>query len=179
MNIPSYLKNCVKLNADSCEERPIATIISSENTDLFEIWYYGDLYHVAEDGQDYIVNTEDAPMLVFARKPESEEKILLFDGCKYGYNAMFCDNYTIESINGRTLKKLDIPNSKIILEIGYGIEYEEEKEDYDFDEKEKVILIDERHIDWEQVLTDGFDYIAMYYLNEEGEKIQFLDEELA
>ena len=40
-------------------------------------------------------------------------------------------------------------------------------------------LISGDKMPWEQVKRDGIDYIALYYIDENGKKIQILDAELA
>lgn len=155
------------------------TVCSTDDKELFEIWYYGDLFLVKNENKNYIVNTEQAPMLIVAKEPDTEEEIILFDGSKHGYDNMFCDVHDAEDLSGRTLKRLDIPPSKIMIELGYSIDYEEEKEDYEFDESGLVILVDGRRIAWETVLLDGFDYIAISFIDEMGRKTQFVDVELA
>ena len=42
-----------------------------------------------------------------------------------------------------------------------------------------VELINGERMPWEQVRRDGIDYIALYYVNEEGKQVQILDAELA
>lgn len=177
MKVPTYLKNNVK----DYEEKRLTTmtICSTDKSDLLEIWYYGDMFLVESENREYIVNTDEAPALVIAKNPATGEEILLIDGGKHGYDNMFCDEYDEDALKNRTLKKLDIPPSKIIVELGYSIDYEDEKEEYDFDENGRVILIDDRRISWEDVITDGFDYIAISYVDGEGKEIQFLDAELA
>ena len=177
MKIPTYLGNNVK----NYEEKDFATmtICSSAGNELFEIWYYGDLFMIPGEGRNYIVDTDFAPGKIVARDPETNEEILIFDGTKHGYDNMFCDVYTEEQINNRELKKLDIPVSKIILELGYSIDYEDEKDGYEFDENGEVILADGSRMSWEDVICNGFDYLAVSYMDENGEKIQFVDCELA
>ena len=40
-------------------------------------------------------------------------------------------------------------------------------------------LINGERMPWEQVKRDGIDYIALYYVNEEGKQVRILDAELA
>ena len=40
-------------------------------------------------------------------------------------------------------------------------------------------LLSGRRMPWEQIKRDGIDYIALYYVNEEGKQVQILDAELA
>ena len=176
MKIPAYLRNNVK---DYEEKDFVTMVISSGGNDRFEIWYYGDLFMVSGEKRNYIVDTDFAPMKIVAKNIETNEEILIFDGTKHGYDNMFCDIYTEEQINNRELKKSDIPASVIVLELGYSIDYEDEKDYYDFDENKNVILADGSRMSWGDVICNGFDYLAISYINENGEKIQFVDCELA
>jgi len=177
--IPTWLRNNVKNYEENGIFREM-TICSSNGDEIFEVWYYGDLFKVECEEQLYIVDTEEADAVIIGKNIKTGEEILIFDGAKYGYNAMFCDTFNEENVNNRKLKKLDIPPSKLFLSLGYNIDYEEEKEEYEFDKNGEVILLDEqRRISWEDLLTDGIDYLGLYYIKEKGEKIQFADFELA
>ena len=68
----------------------------------------------------------------------------------------------------RQLKRYEIPASKLVLELGYSVDYEDEKEDFEPDEADTVELINGERMPWEQVKRDGIDYIALYYVNEKG-----------
>ena len=171
--IPSWLKNNVKNYEEN--EYVEMTICSSTGNELLEIWYYGDWF----EEYKLIVDTEKASSLFVAKDPSTNEEILIFDHAKHGYDSMFCDTFEEENLRNRTLQKLEIPLSKIFLRLGKSIDYEGEKDYYDFDENGKVILIDGRKISWEEVITDGFDYLALFYIDDKGEKIQIADEELA
>lgn len=69
--------------------------------------------------------------------------------------------------------------SKLVIELGYSIDYEDEKEYFDVDENDKVELVNGDLISWEQLKRDGIDYVALFYVNESGKLIQFVDIELA
>ena len=71
------------------------------------------------------------------------------------------------------------PENIPVLELGYSVDYEDEKEDFEPDEADTVELINGERMPWEQVKRDGIDYIALYYVNEEGKQVQILDAELA
>ena len=177
MKIPVYLKNNVKNYKD--KDFAIMTICSQTGNDLLEVWYYGDFFMVSGEERNYIVGTDFAPEKIVAKYPETNEEILIFDGTVHGYDNMFCDVYTEEQINDRELKKLDIPASQLILELGYSIDYEDEKDDYDFDENGEVILVNGNKMSWDDVVLNGFDYLALSYIDKNGKKIQFVDCELA
>ena len=177
MKIPGYLKNNVKRYEE--KELAIMMICSRTGNDLLEVWYYGDFFMVSGEERNYIVGTDFAPEKIVAKDPETNEEILIFDGTVHGYDNMFCDVYTEEQINDRELKKLDIPASQLILELGYSIDYEDEKDDYDFDENGEVILVNGNKMSWDDVVLNGFDYLALSYIDKNGKKIQFVDCELA
>ena len=44
---------------------------------------------------------------------------------------------------------------------------------------EEFVIFDGGRMPWEQVRRDGIDYIALYYVNEEGKQVRILDAELA
>lgn len=177
MYIPAYLENYVK---DVQENRLIElSLCSTAGNELFEIWYYGDLFEVQGEEQACISQTEMAPEKIVARDVITGEEIVIHDGALHGYDNMFCDEYDAEAVQNRPLKKYSIPASRLIVELGYGIDYEEEKEEYDIDDKGLVTLIDGRKMSWEDVKRNGIDYIAVFFENEKGNRVQFYDKELA
>ena len=153
---PTWLTGHVKEWAE--KRLPTVTLCSTTGNELLEVWYYGDLLTVKGEPQSYIVDSDEAPGLVAARDPESGEAFIIFDGGRHGY---------------------EIPASKLVLELGYSIDYEDEKEGFEADEADTVELLSGRRMPWEQVKRDGIDYIALYYVNEEGKQVQILDAELA
>ena len=114
-----------------------------------------------------------------ARDPESGEEFVIFDGGRHGYDNMFCEEHDPAELKNRPLKRYEIPASKLVLELGYSVDYEDEKEDFEPDEADTVELINGERMPWEQVKRDGIDYIALYYVNEKGKPVQILDAELA
>ena len=177
MYIPTYLEKYVK----DCQVNDYIrlTLCSSTGNELFEIWYYGDFFEVKDEPQPFIVETDIAPEKIVAKDIVTGEEILIHDGAEHGYDNMFCDEYDADVIQNRTLKKYPIPASKLVVELGRGIDYEDEKEDYETDEDGNVILIGGRKMSWEDVKRNGMDYIAISYINENGESVQFYDKELA
>ena len=92
---------------------------------------------------------------------------------------MFCDEHNPAQLAHRPLQRYEIPASKLVLELGYNIDYEDEKEDFEVDEADTVELVNGERMPWEQVKRDGIDYIALYYVNDKGKQVQILDAELA
>lgn len=177
MNIPTYLENYVK---DVQEKRLIElSIYSTAGNELFEVWYYGDLFEVKGEQQPYITETDVAPEKIVAKDVLTGEEILLHDGALHGYDNMFCNEYDAKTVQDRPLKKCDIPVSKLIIELGYSIDYEDEKDDFEIDDEGLVTLVDGRKMAWEDMKRNGFDYIAMYFEDKEGNRVQFYDRELA
>ena len=174
---PSWLTGHVKEWAE--KRLPTVTLCSTTGNELLEVWYYGDLLTVKGEPQSYIIDSDEAPGLVTARDPESGEEFVIFDGGRHGYDNMFCDEHDPSELEHRPLKRYEIPASKLVLELGYSVDYEDEKEDFEPDEADTVELINGERMPWEQVKRDGIDYIALYYVNEEGKQVQILDAELA
>ena len=106
-------------------------------------------------------------------------EFVIFDGGRHGYDNLFCDEHDPAELKDRLLKRYEIPASKLVLELGYSVDYEDEKEDFEPDEADTVELINGERMPWEQVKRDGIDYIALYYVNEKGKPVQILDAELA
>lgn len=154
-------------------------IADTDGTEFFEIWYYGELYYVKGEPDPYIVAHEDGPALVTARNPQSGRNIVLFDGASFGYDNMFCDIYTAEQIEHCPLQKLETPPVKVTVTLGYSIDYEDEKDEYDVDKDGNVELIDGRMIPWEQVVSDGFDYLNLKITDADGNVREIGDVELA
>ncbi|EAF6340996.1 hypothetical protein FPV71_11755 [Listeria monocytogenes] len=177
MLIPSYLKNTAK--EVSINDFLNVEIVTTSNEETFDILYCGTLEEI--DG-DQLITREDSeiPLKIIAKSTIFGKEILLYDGAYYGYDSMFCDEFEEDATQNRELQKYPINNlSNIRLSIGIGIDYESEKEDYEFDENGNVVLIDERHIPWEQVKTDGFDFLEITATDENGESLLILTEELA
>ncbi|OFF88647.1 hypothetical protein [Listeria monocytogenes] len=177
MLIPSYLKNTAK--EVNINEFLNVEIVTTSNEETFDILYCGTLEEIEGD---QLITKEDSeiPLKIIAKSTLSGKEILLYDGAYYGYDSMFCDEFEEDATQNRELQKYPINNlSNIRLSIGIGIDYESEKEDYEFDENGNVILIDDRHIPWEQVKTDGFDFLEIAATDENGSSLLILTEELA
>lgn len=172
-HIPTYLEKYTK---DFKEKKFVQlSLCSSTGNEKFEVWYYGDLF----EGQTYIVDSDIAPEVIVAKDTVTGEEIVIHDGAIHGYDNMFCNEYEKEVVENRVLKQYPISASKLVIEIGYGIDYEDEKEDYEVDDDGYVTLLDGRKMLWEDVKRNGMDYLAIFYENEKGNLIQFYDKELA
>lgn len=174
---PTWLAGHVK--TWEAKRLPTVTLCSDTGNEFLEVWYYGNLLSVQDESQSYIVDGDEGPGLVLARDPESDEMFVIFDGGRHGYNNMFCDEHDPSELENRPLKRYEIPASKLVLELGYSIDYEDEKDVFDPDETDTVELINGERMPWEQVKRDGIDYIALFYVTAEGKEVQILDAELA
>ena len=179
--VPTYLADNIYNVKDS--DYLSVDIQSKKGNTLFEVHYYGDLFEAKGEKQPFIVNyyTDEVeiPCKIVAKDTETGEEILLFDGYRHGYNAMFCEEFDPAEVEKRTLVKYDIAPCKIHIDFGYSIDYEEEKEDYEVDEKDRVTLINGETISWEEVKRNGFDYISIVCQTENGEKAEIVSLELA
>ena len=149
---PTWLTGHVKEWAQ--KRLPTVTLCSTTGNELLEVWYYGDLLTLNEEPQLYIVPSYFAPELVTARDPDSGEEFVIFDGGRHGYDNMFCDEHDPSELEHRPLKRYEIPASKLVLELGYSVDYEDEKEDFEPDEADTVELISGERMPWEQVKRD-------------------------
>ena len=175
--VPTYLSE----NACNIKSGDYLSVdIQSKNGNtLFEVYYYGDLFEVKRKKLPCIVdNKTGIPCKIVAKDTETGEEILLFDGYRHGYNAMFCEEFDPEEVEKRTLVKYNIAPCKIHIDFGYSIDYEEEKEDYEVEE-DRVTLINGENIPWEEVKRNGFDYISIVCETENGEKEEIVSLELA
>ena len=176
--VPTYLADNIYNVKDS--DYLSVDIQSKNGNTLFEVYYYGDLFEVKGEKQPFIVDNEAGiPCKIVAKDIETGEEILLFDGYRHGYNAMFCEEFDLAEVEKRTLVKYDIAPCKIHIDFGYSIDYEEEKEDYEVDEEDRVTLINGETISWEEVKRNGFDYISIICQTENGEKTEIVSLELA
>ena len=176
--VPTYLADNIYNVKDS--DYLSVDIQSKNGNSLFEVYYYGDLFEVKGEKLPFIVDNEaEIPCKIVAKDIETGEEILLFDGYRHGYNAMFCEEFDSAEVEKRTLVKYDIAPCKIHIDFGYSIDYEEEKEDYEVDEEDRVTLINGETISWEEVKRNGFDYISIVCETENGEKAEIVSLELA
>ena len=133
---PTWLTGHVKEWAQ--KRLPTVTLCSTTGNELLEVWYYGDLLTVKGEPQSYIVDSGEAPGLVAARDPESGEEFVI--STAGGMATTICSAMNMIRIRAehRPLKRYEIPASKLVLELGYSVDYEDEKEDFEPDEADTV-----------------------------------------
>lgn len=184
MKIPTYFKKENYKFVEYQENFSAFTIVSElENqsyNELFEIYYFGELVSdtVIRGIFDEETGTEK-PCIIMAKCVKTGKEILLFDQAKYGYNSLFCDEFDKDFVQNCPLTKLEIPNSKIRIDIAYNIDFDEEKEDYELDENNCLESINGEVISWEEVKQNGFDYIKILATDENGKENIICELELA
>ena len=142
----------------------------------FRIKFYG-------ENKGLIVQTDFAPQIIYAVERSSNQEVLLFDGCKHGYNALFCDVFTAEQTKNRPVTTIyrDADGNdlfEIIISTFNGINYQEEIGDQ-VDKNGLVEIIDGSKIEFDKVKRDGFDTMHIWVLNEAGKTMEILSEECA
>ena len=103
-------------------------LISSSGSEKFKIKFFGQPH---DKYKNLIVGNEFSRQLIFAVDIENGNEILLFDGCKHGYDSIFCDTYTDEQINKRIADKIYIDNEgndifEIVISTYYNYNFDEE-----------------------------------------------------
>lgn len=183
---PTYLEDYTEHIYDTKKVEPFEwrrKLISKSGSSKFKIRYYGQLH---DKYDSLIVGTEFAPALVIAQDISNGQEILLFDGCKNGYNSMFCDEFTIEQINNRPTDNLyfDKDNNdtfEIILSAYYQINFDDEDEDFvdQVDENGFIELLDKSKIEFDKAKRNAFDVFQIIAITETGRQIEVVSEELS
>jgi hypothetical protein len=183
---PTYLEDFTEHIADTKKVEPFEwcrKLISKTGNSKFKIKYYGLLRNKFDT---LIVATEFAPALVIAKDISSGQEILLFDGCKNGYNPMFCDEFTNEQINNRPADNsyFDKDNNdtfEIVLSAYYQINFDDESEDFldQVDEHGFIELLDKSKIEFDKAKRNAFDVFQVIALTENGRHLEVVSEELS
>jgi hypothetical protein len=146
----------------------------------FKIKFYG---HLHQEHKNAIVGTNFAPSLIFAVDTSTGQEILLFDGCKHGYNALFCDTYTDQQIKNRPTtniyKDQDSNDTfEIVISTYNGIDYDEEFQDQ-IHENGFIEISNGTKIKLEKVKRNGYDTLQIWATNQNGKTTHLVSEELA
>jgi hypothetical protein len=153
---------------------------TSSGQTKFSIKYYGRLH---EKYSNLIVGTDFAPALIYATDNLSAQEILLFDGCKHGYNALLCDTYTAEQISNRQATSIYEDKEgkrifEIIISTYNGIDFDDEFSG-EVDDNGLIEIIDGTKIDFETLKRNAFDTLQIWATNENGKITNIVSEELA
>ncbi|MFP5043067.1 hypothetical protein, partial [Parasediminibacterium sp. JCM 36343] len=153
---------------------------SASGQTKFSIKYYGRLH---ENYSNLIIGTDFAPSLVYAVDASSGQEILLFDGCKHGYNALLCDTFTDEQNNNRQPTNIykdkdGYDTFEIVISTYNGIDFDDEFSE-EVDENGLIEIIDGTKIEFEILKRNAYDTLQIWATNENSKIIDFVSEELA
>lgn len=146
----------------------------------FKIKYFGQLHHRY---QNLIVGRDELPVIVLAIEPTSGQEIVLFDGCRHGYNALFCDTYSKEQIVKRAVDTLYMTAKgkdtfELTISTYNGIDYDDEFSD-EVGQDGRIEIMDGTKVEFETVKRNGFGAIQIVATTDTGETVEILSEELA
>lgn len=155
-------------------------IKSSSGNKRFKIQYYGELHPIYKT---LIVATEFAPQKIVLLDVESIEEILLFDSCKYGYNALLYDLYSTRQVESRSTNQIyqdqwGNDTFELVILAYYQIDYEEEFR-AEVDHQGKIELINGQKIPFGTFKRNACDGIQIWAINKDGQQFEILSEELA
>ena len=137
VRVPTYIKeenyNIINIDDTFTSISICNNLESGDTNELYEIYFFCSLFeeHMICGIYDEKNEISD-PCMIVAKCIHTGKEILLYDGAKYGYNPMFCDEINLEDIKKRPLSKLEIPNSNIEIDFAYSIDFDEEKEDFEY-----------------------------------------------
>ncbi len=181
---PSFLAPFISYDHPTAFEKMIdiewrGQIQSSTQNKKFKIKYYGELF----EEYQLITGTDFAPELIYAVDVDTQEEILLFDGCKHGYDSMFCDEYSPEQINNRPVTQFFTDANgedtfEVIVSVYHNIDYDEELDDFVNDEGD-IPLIHGEIIDLATLKSDGFDVFQIIVIDAQGKHAAIHQRELA
>ena len=145
----------------------------------FKIKFYGQLH---EEYQNLIIGTDFAPSLVLAVDSSTGEEILLFDGCKHGYDSMFCFTFTAEQITNRPtdnfFKDQDGNDTFEIVITTFNDELDEYFQN-EVDENGFIELIDGTKMEFEKAKRNCYHTLQILVTNGNGQTFEVVAEELA
>ena len=177
---PTFLEGKVKL-----VENPVK-LLSHEwrrklqlDNHLFKIRYFG-VPH--EEHKTVIAGTDFAAPMVIAIEMGTGREVLLFDGCKHGYNAMFCYTHTPEQLNRQPDNYyIDADGNdafEVTISTYNGIDYDEEFSKQ-LNAEGKLELTNGEWVDFDTVKRNGFDGIQIRVTSRTGKTSIIISEELA
>lgn len=162
---PTYLENfteSVSKDSRQSSKEWHGRLKTPEGHTKFKIKYYGQLH---SKYPNLIVGTDFAPAMVIAEDEQSGQQILLFDGCRHGYNALFCDEFTDEQVHNRavTTQYHDAQGCdvfEVLITTYNNFDYDSEFAD-EVDQEGRIEILNGSQMDFEAVKRDGFDAIGI------------------
>ncbi len=161
-----------KIKAHEKENVWVRQIVDSNGSTSFKVKYFGakNLNLIQEKG--------DLPILLVAESIHTGEQVLLFDGCKHGYDAVFWQNLSVEPDDRKTLKTLEISGSssfEVVVLVRYNLIIKQDFEK-ELQENGHVVNGKEELVGMEAFLN-GFDSIDVFVVDDKGKKTEILSEE--
>ncbi len=146
----------------------------------FRIKYYGQLHKIYKS---LIVDTEFSKPLIYALDITNNQEILLWDGCKYGYNPIFCDEFTEEQIVNRKAEniykdKYEKNIFEIVIMTYTQYNFEDEIGDL-VNDNGMIELHTGNKITLEEAKHNAFDFLGIFVTNDIGKTTEIVSEELA
>jgi hypothetical protein len=180
---PAYLQGftCPPADGKSIKHREWrAQVKAASGQTKFTIKYYGQLH---KDHPTLIGRTGFAPALVYAVDNITGEQIMLFDGCKHGYDPMFADEFTSEQISNRPANNIyrdkhGNETFEVIVSVYYAVDYDEEFGG-EVDEHGLMEIGDGSKLPFETIKRNGFSSIQVIAINNSGKKMDIVSEELS
>lgn len=107
----------------------------------------------------------------------------MWDGCRHGYDPIFCDDYSPAQISNRKVETIYIDkDGKDSFEIfisTYNQVDNDEDMGQDVDENGMLTLNKGAKIKFEEAKRNGFDCLIIHVTNESGKTTEIVSEELA
>ena len=180
---PTYLDNLTEPINDPKKLKPREWRRKIKTTDgqtKFKIKFYGQQH---PKYPDLIIRTDFAPSLVIAIAASTGQEIVLFDGCKHGYDALFCGDYS-NQINDRPANnfykdKDGNDTFEIVISTHYGIDYNDTEFTDEVDDKGFIEVNNGSKIEFEKAKRDGFNVINILAINDKGQNLDIVSEELS
>lgn len=150
---------------------------SSEGGAAFTVSYFGEI--MAENG---LIVGDEVPALVLARAVDTGQEVVLFDGGRHGYDAMFVDEYDSGEQDARHADRLfdlgGCTEFAVEVEVFDNIDWDEEEDDFRDDEG-VLRLVTGEEISSERLRADGYDALGVTIITPDGTRVDIVTEELA
>ncbi len=171
-NIPDELYN--RFRGSENDYTWTRQLISPSGNSKFKIRYYGDR------NKNLILPLKELPQNIVAISSETNEELILFDGAKHGYNAVFWQEFPKEAHNRNTQIEYNIGSEsefEIVILVRYSLDLKEQF-DEDF-EKDGFVENNRNEKVGKEAYLNGYDSISIFAFPKEGKKVEILSEETA
>jgi hypothetical protein len=183
---PKYLRNNLTTPTpdliDTIKIQPaiewMGQLISSTQNRFFKIRYYGDLLD-----NETIVSEDDNPQRVIAIDVDTNEEILVFDKALHGWDGFIIDGYKDQKNIPRPADKLyqtknGADRFRIIFVAVYNSGTEQELLELKASENQ-MELENGLTLNIQDAFDDAFDWVVIYAIDDNGNRFELINEELA